>query len=409
MNLIDLINGQLTSGVVSNISSALGESTDRTRAGITAAIPSILSEFDNVASTADGARRLRMAVDDADDGILGNMGRFLGNATSASSGLGTLSSILDSGGLSSLTGSLGRSTGLSRQSTSTLLGLLAPMVLGVMKRILTSGTSGFSDVESLLASQRFNIAAAMPSGVQTEGYEHETYAPREAVHRVAETERVPRRERSSLSWIVPLALLAVGLALVWQLARPTTGVQAGRERTETRQAQKAVDEPRTSFSLDALKAKYSSVLQLARAEGVHFSQIQQDNGKLVLKGTAPSQEAANKVWNEIKRINPKMNDITADISVSSTTPSSTVFQTRPQSLGEEAGDLVKQGMETPRKLGKSTNTETYIVQRGDTLTSISKHFYGSGKDYTKILKANLEQISDDDFIEVGQKLTIPMQ
>ena len=47
----------------------------------------------------------------------------------------------------------------------------------------------------------------------------------------------------------------------------------------------------------------------------------------------------------------------------------------------------------------------YIVKSGDNLSNISKSFYGTAGEYTKIAQAN--NISNPDKIQVGQKLKIP--
>jgi nucleoid-associated protein YgaU len=45
------------------------------------------------------------------------------------------------------------------------------------------------------------------------------------------------------------------------------------------------------------------------------------------------------------------------------------------------------------------------VQAGDTLSKISKYFYGNANKYMDIAKAN--GLSDPNEIQVGQQLTIP--
>ncbi len=50
---------------------------------------------------------------------------------------------------------------------------------------------------------------------------------------------------------------------------------------------------------------------------------------------------------------------------------------------------------------------TYLVQKGDTLFSISQKIYGDPKLYYKIFEANREQLPSYDRVEVGQILTIP--
>jgi hypothetical protein len=71
----------------------------------------------------------------------------------------------------------------------------------------------------------------------------------------------------------------------------------------------------TAGTMDALKKKYQSVIDQARVQGVQITTLDQQNGKLVIKGTAPSLEAANKVWDEIKSVNPSMDDIIANFPV----------------------------------------------------------------------------------------------
>jgi len=127
--------------------------------------------------------------------------------------------------------------------------------------------------------------------------------------------------------------------------------------------------------LDDLKSKYQTVIQQIQTEGVQLANLHVQDGKLFMKGTAPSLEAANKVWNEIKRINPKLDDITADFPVVPST--------------------------------QTTTAQTYTVKAGDTLSKISKQFYGNTADYMRIFDANKDQLKDPDQIKIGQELKIP--
>jgi len=129
-------------------------------------------------------------------------------------------------------------------------------------------------------------------------------------------------------------------------------------------------------SFDELKAKYQSVLRVVEQEQVSVKNLHLQDNKLFLKAAAPTQEAANKVWDEIKRINPAMDDITADIPVDTS-------------------------------LQQQTTGKTYTVKAGDTLSKISKQFYGSPNDYMKIFEANKDKLKDPDKIQVGQELKIP--
>lgn len=53
--------------------------------------------------------------------------------------------------------------------------------------------------------------------------------------------------------------------------------------------------------------------------------------------------------------------------------------------------------------------DSYVVQKGDTLTAITKKFYGDANGYyfPLIMLASHEKVADPEFIEPGMKLTIP--
>ena len=136
-------------------------------------------------------------------------------------------------------------------------------------------------------------------------------------------------------------------------------------------------------SFEELKEKYQSVLAVIQEQQVSVKNLHLQDDKLFIKGVAPSLEAANKVWDEIKRVNPSGNDITADFPV-------------------DTSMQVQQRQEEP-----ASNVRIYTVKAGDTLSKISKQFYGSANDYMKIFDANRDRLTDPDKIKVGQELKIP--
>ena len=139
-------------------------------------------------------------------------------------------------------------------------------------------------------------------------------------------------------------------------------------------------------SFEDLKAKYQSVIDVVQTQGIRLANLHLQDGKLFIKGTAPSLEAANAVWDEIKRVNPRTDDITADFPVDSSI----------------AGPAQAQA-----GTARSQAQQTYIVKPGDTLSKISKQFYGNANDYMKIFNANKDKLKDPDKISVGQELKIP--
>jgi LysM repeat protein len=133
-----------------------------------------------------------------------------------------------------------------------------------------------------------------------------------------------------------------------------------------------------------LKQKYQTVLSVSDSERIQFLNLHVQDNKLFIKAVAPSEEAKNKFWDQVKLVNPNADDITADISVDSS-----------RALGAAAGG------------GQGSGGQTYDVKGGDTLSKISKQFYGDSDEYMRIFYANRDKLNDPDQIQVGQKLVIP--
>src|SRR5262245_48796886 len=159
-NLVDLVKAYFTDSVIAKASSILGESREKTQLGLDAGVPGLLSGLDTAASNPDGARRIATAIENSDDSALGNVDRMFGAPTDAV--LGSLRSIMGGGGLSELSGNIGKFSGLSGMSVSSLLGFLSPLVFGVIRKTMRSRGLAFSDIASFLANQRSNVASAMP-------------------------------------------------------------------------------------------------------------------------------------------------------------------------------------------------------------------------------------------------------
>ena len=61
----------------------------------------------------------------------------------------------------------------------------------------------------------------------------------------------------------------------------------------------------------------------------------------------------------------------------------------------------------PRVTSDETRTKIHIVQKGDTLSSISTKYYGSSRQWRKILAANHDNLPDPNRLTPGSKLLIP--
>jgi nucleoid-associated protein YgaU len=144
----------------------------------------------------------------------------------------------------------------------------------------------------------------------------------------------------------------------------------------------ATQQPNTEKRFNELKQKYQTVLTTADQEHIQFQNLHVQDNKLFIKGTAPSDEAKNKLWEQIKLVSPTLDDITADISVYSS-----------RAVGAAVG-------------GTSVG-QTYTVKAGDTLSKISKELYGDSNEFMRIFYANRSKLNDPDKIQVGQELVVP--
>ena len=136
---------------------------------------------------------------------------------------------------------------------------------------------------------------------------------------------------------------------------------------------------------DELKQKYQTALTVIDQQGVQLQNLHVEDNKLFIKGNAPSDDVRNKVWDQVKLANPNLDDITLDLSVT-------------QSQAAAAAQ--------PSQTTQSAN-QTYTVKSGDTLSKISRQFYGDANEYMRIFYANRDKLHDPNKIQIGQELVIP--
>lgn len=68
---------------------------------------------------------------------------------------------------------------------------------------------------------------------------------------------------------------------------------------------------------------------------------------------------------------------------------------------------VQGGSDTVADTGGGGGQQTYVVEKGDNLSSISKRFYGKSKFWKQIFDANRDTIENPDLIYPGQSIKLP--
>ncbi|HXK11428.1 MAG TPA: LysM peptidoglycan-binding domain-containing protein [Vicinamibacteria bacterium] len=122
-----------------------------------------------------------------------------------------------------------------------------------------------------------------------------------------------------------------------------------------------------------LKEKYAAALKLGQDLNVRGTDVREDGGKLIIKGTAEYGIDRDHIWDVIKKQAGWESEIVADI-----------------------------------KVEKSDVYGYWTVKSGDSLSKIAKDVYDDGGKYMKIYEANKSTIGDNpNLIKPGQKLVLP--
>jgi LysM repeat protein len=154
-----------------------------------------------------------------------------------------------------------------------------------------------------------------------------------------------------------------------------------------------------------LKEKYVSAISVLNREKIHVQNMNMENNKLLIRGEAPSQEALNHFWDAVKKVDPKFPDVNIQLTVKPQ-PANVVVAAGAATAASAGSSPLAPGMK-PAATSTEMQQQTYTVQQGDTLSKISKHFYGNANEYMKIFEANKDQLKDPDKIQIGQVLKIP--
>lgn len=163
MDLMDMLQGQLSGGMVDQLSQALGgaekEQTAKAASGITSLLMGALAK--NAASP-EGASALASALERDHDGSILNdvVGMVTGANSNAGSGGIDLNRMLNGAGIlkhvlggkqSGAIDMISKMSGLDNSKTGSLMTMLAPMIMGMLgkaKRENNLDSSGISDLLS---------------------------------------------------------------------------------------------------------------------------------------------------------------------------------------------------------------------------------------------------------------------
>lgn len=169
MNLTEILRNQLTSGdTMSVISNLLGEEKAAVQSGIDAILPTLMGSVIQKGSNTEGVNMLMNLIKDEnhDGSILNNISGILGNHDKTNNVINLGASLVHTflGDKSSnFVSTISSLSGLKNGSTSSLLKLTAPLLIGLIGK-QTAG-QGASGLMSLLLSQSDFVKQALPPAI----------------------------------------------------------------------------------------------------------------------------------------------------------------------------------------------------------------------------------------------------
>jgi hypothetical protein len=336
-NLVSLVMQFLTPDMIGRVASALGLDRSKVQAAIGAAVPGVLAGFGNVASQPGGAQKLADAVRQQ-TGALGNFASMLGTGGQTSfveKGAQMLSSLLGGQDQAALAGAVGKFAGVGQSASGSLLGMLAPIVMGTIAGQQGSRTADANSIASLLSSQKDSIAAALPSGFgNLLGGTHlldslggaartatamSTRATATTARAVADTGQRAAGASASLNWLWVIPVAVIAALLIYLLAKPAEEVaQKGASMAQSltvggldvgKQVTDSIGNLRNTLagitdasSAEAALPKLREVTaQIDKVDGV-IGQLSTEQRKIVAGLLSPAMPTLNQLFDKVLAI-----------------------------------------------------------------------------------------------------------
>jgi len=190
-----------------------------------AIVPTTLAALSNLAATKTGAQQISqaLAAGKYDGSMLGNVGSLFGNKLSTDNTITAGKGLLDSlfgNSFGSMTDLIARASGIRAGSASSLMALIAPLIMHVLGRQQAAAGGGVSALTNLLGEQRGFLSGLLPSGMAsllgwsgaTSSLADVASATTGAASRA--TREVAAATSRTSNWLIPLAAVAALILLM---------------------------------------------------------------------------------------------------------------------------------------------------------------------------------------------------
>jgi OmpA-OmpF porin, OOP family len=168
-NLLDSVKEYITPEIIGAASSALGESESGISKALSGLAPVILSGIINKSNDSNAMGGIFNALSNFDSSILGNLGSLIGGGNLAHNDpkdvAGQFLGSLFGSKVPAITNAVSSFAGVKSSSTSSLLGLVGPLVMGILSKKINTNGLNISGLSSLLLGEKNNILGALPTGL----------------------------------------------------------------------------------------------------------------------------------------------------------------------------------------------------------------------------------------------------
>jgi len=211
--LLDSIKEYVTPELIGQAASLLGENEGGISKAIGGLAPTILAGLLNKAGDSNAMGSIFNALSNFDAGILGNLGSLLGGGNLAHNdpkdAAGQLFGSIFGAKVPAITNAVAAFSGTKSSSVSSLLGMVGPLVMGLLSKKISGEGLNVSGLANLLLGQKNNILSALPTGLGS-------------ILGLADIGATSRNDNTAASngnrWLWPLLLLlALGAGLMYYL------------------------------------------------------------------------------------------------------------------------------------------------------------------------------------------------
>ncbi|MEW4490408.1 DUF937 domain-containing protein [Thalassoglobus sp. JC818] len=283
MNLVEVIQSQMTSVLTSKLSAMLDVDEKKAEAASKAAIPALFSVFSGFVSHRSGAELLTDKLNQFERDDRERVAGFMDSrpTEAARCGYQFLVDLLGQSTVTSLTCALVRYLGSSTDAVKKLVGYLAPVILGQVSKQFHGEEITTQGLANLFENQRSHVAHALPKGLSLDeipGPSSLGRSRRKSDDVRQDVEPSPVRTWAPVAALVLLALLAWNFFQAPQLADSDVVSQkslAGPVQYEAMKPVSPVEESDSPASLTQFSDELEQVMATLRDQLSSISNVEE--------------------------------------------------------------------------------------------------------------------------------------